>query len=260
MQLKSYSLSANLGYLFTEYGLIEAIVRSSGAGFQAVECQRPYACSPHDLRRVCEDEAIPMLAINTSKGEQGQFGLSALHDAIPQAQQAIDRAVEYAKEINVQYIHIMSGITSDHSAFDTLCQNINYALEKLEGTNVKIIIEPINSYSVPGYFMSSVQRARDVIEKINSDRVGIMFDCFHMLHITGSKEALFKAFKYLKRDIFHIQFASFPDRNEPNKNSFSYPLLFNSFKEEGYSGYFGAEYQPTGHTEDTLEWMRDFQV
>ena len=51
MQLKSYSLSANLGYLFTEYGLIEAIVRSSGAGFQAVECQRPYACSPHDLRR-----------------------------------------------------------------------------------------------------------------------------------------------------------------------------------------------------------------
>jgi hydroxypyruvate isomerase len=36
--------------------------------------------------------------------------------------------------------------------------------------------------------------------------------------------------------------------------------LFNSFKEEGYSGYFGAEYQPTGHTEDTLEWMRDFQV
>ena len=106
MQLKSYSLSANLGYLFTEYDLIEAIVRSSEAGFQAVECQRPYVCSPYDLRRVCEDEAIPMLAINTSKGEKGQFGLSALRDSISQAKQAIDRAVEYAKEINVQQIRV----------------------------------------------------------------------------------------------------------------------------------------------------------
>ncbi len=257
--MKDCALSANLGYLFTEYNLVDAITRAGEAGFQAVECQRPYHVSPRALRQACDDAAIPMLAINTTKGEQGQFGLSALHDAIPQARQAINLAVAYAKEIDVKYIHIVSGITSDANAFDTLCLNIDYAIEMVESTDIQIIIEPINIYSVPGYFMSSVQCARDVIAKINSQKLGIMFDCFHMLHITGSREALLHTYKSLKTDIRHIQFAAFPNRNEPNKNSFSYAHLFSSFLAEGYSGYFGAEYKPTGSTEDSLDWMDDFK-
>ena len=258
--MKDCALSANLGYLFTEYNLVDAIARASEAGFKAVECQRPYHMSPREIRQACEDARCPMLTINTTKGEEGQFGLSALHDAIPQARQAIDLAIDYAKEIDVKYIHIVSGITSDANAFDTLCSNIDYALEMLEGTDVQIIIEPINSYSVPGYFMSTVKRALNVIAKINSQKLGIMFDCFHMLHITGSEKALLNTFKSIKTDVRHIQFAAFPDRNEPNKNSFSYAHLFNNFLAEGYSGYFGAEYKPTGSTEDSLGWMEDFKV
>ncbi len=258
--MPDFALSANLGYLFKEYNLIDAIARSGEAGFRAVECQRPYHISPSDLRLACERAGIPMLVINTARGDQGRFGLSALHDAIPQARQAINQAIAYAKEIDVKYIHIVSGITSAPSAFDTLCLNIDYALEMLEGTKVQILIEPINTYSVPGYFLSTVQRASNVIAKINSDRVGIMFDCFHMLHITGSRKALLETFKSLKANVRHIQFASFPDRNEPNKNTFSYANLFKSFLAEGYSGYFGAEYQPTGLTEASLDWMKDFQI
>lgn len=258
--MKDCALSANLGYLFTEYNLVDAIARAGEAGFKAVECQRPYYMSPSKIRRACEDSGCPMLAINTTKGENGQFGLSAIHDAIPQARQAIDLAIVYAREIDVKYIHIVSGITSEANAFDTLCSNIDYALEMLEGTGIQIIIEPINSHSVPGYFMSTVERALNVIAKINSHKLGIMFDCFHMLHITGSEKALIDTFKSMKKDVRHIQFAAFPDRNEPNKNSFSFAQLFNNLLVEGYSGYFGAEYKPTGLTEDSLDWMEDFKV
>ena len=257
--MKDFALSANLGYLFTEYNLVDAIARAGEAGFKAVECQRPYHVSPRALKQACEDAAIPMLAINTDKGEKGQFGLSALHDAMPQARQAIDLAIAYAKEIDVKYIHIVSGITSDSRAFDTLCLNIDYAIEMVDSTDIQIIIEPINTYSVPGYFMSSVQCARDVITKINSEKLGIMFDCFHMLHITGSREALLYTYDLLKTNIRHVQFAAYPDRNEPSKNSFSYVHLFRSFLANGYSGFFGAEYRPTGSTEVSLDWMEEFK-
>ena len=87
----------------------------------------------------------------------------------------------------------MSGITSGSASFDTLCLNIEYALERLKNTKIEVIIEPINTNSVPGYFMSSPQIALDVVTAVNSDRLGIMFDCFHMLHITGSKIVLWQA-------------------------------------------------------------------
>ena len=256
--MKDYALSANLGYLFTEHPLVDAIARAAEAGFKAVECQRPYHVPAAQVRQACIEAAIPMLAINTAKGEHGQFGLSALPDAIHEARQAIDQAVDYAGEVEAGYIHLVSGITSGSASFDTLCLNIEYALERLKNTKIEVIIEPINTNSVPGYFMSSPQIALDVVTAVNSDRLGIMFDCFHMLHITGSKTALLDAYALLHKKVRHIQFAAFPERNEPNHNPFSYPALFNSFMVSGYDGYFGAEYQPAGSTQASLDWMNEY--
>ena len=100
--MKDCALSANLGYLFTEYNLVDAIARAGEAGFKAVECQRPYHMSPSKIKKACEASGCPMLAINTTKGKKGQFGLSAIHDAIPKARQAIYLAIVYAKEIDVK--------------------------------------------------------------------------------------------------------------------------------------------------------------
>jgi len=258
--LKDYALSANLGYLFTEYTLVEAIKRSAEAGFKAVECQRPYYVPAAKVRQACRAAAIPMLAINTAKGEQGQFGLSALPDAIHEARQAIDQAIDYAVEVEAGYIHLVSGITAGAASFDTLCFNIDYALESLKNTKIEVIIEPINTGSVPGYFMSSPQIALDVVTAVDSERLGIMFDCFHILHITGSKTSLLEAYSLLQKKVRHIQFAAFPNRNEPNHNPFPYPALFDSFIANGYDGYFGAEYQPTGSTLRSLDWMKEYQA
>ena len=257
--MKELSLSANLGYLFTEYSLVDAIARSAEAGFKAVECQRPYDVPASQVRQACEKASIPLLAINTVKGEQGQFGLSALPDAVRQAKNAIDKAIEYGGEADAAYIHLVSGITSGVASLNTFCHNIHYALERLKDTKMQVIIEPINTHSVPGYFLSSPELALDVVNEIDSERLGIMFDCFHMHHITGSKTALLDSYSLLKKDIRPIQFAAFPDRNEPNNNSFSYPALFNSFVADGYNGYFGAEYKPAGRTEDSLDWMCQYR-
>ena len=88
--MKDYALSANLGYLFTEHPLVDAIALAAEAGFKAVECQRPYHVLAAQVRQACIEAAIPMLAINTAKGEHGQFGLSALPDATPQIDHAHD--------------------------------------------------------------------------------------------------------------------------------------------------------------------------
>ena len=161
-------------------------------------------------------------------------------------------------EAEAGYIHLVSGITSGSASFHTLCSNLDYALERLKNTKIEVIIEPINTRSVPGYFMSSPEIALDVVNAVDSNRLGIMFDCFHMLHMTGSKTSLLEAYFLLQRQVRHIQFAAFPDRNEPNYNSFFYPALFDNLIASGYNGYFGAEYKPAGSTEASLDWITQY--
>ena len=70
--------SANLGLLWTDSPLPEAIARAGAAGFGAVELQWPGDVPAAALRRACTEAGLPLLALNTPTGEAGAFGLAAL--------------------------------------------------------------------------------------------------------------------------------------------------------------------------------------
>ena len=93
------AFSANLGFLFGDQPLPEAIRSAHRAGFAAVECHWPYEEDPASLRAALADTGLPMLGLNTARGNvgAGEMGLSALPGREREARAALDRAAAWQR-------------------------------------------------------------------------------------------------------------------------------------------------------------------
>ena len=61
-----------------------------------------------------------------------------------------------------------------------LCQVAKRAAELLEGTDITLLLEPLNTaVDHKGYYLSSSEEAFEIIEEVGSDRVKVLFDIYH---------------------------------------------------------------------------------
>jgi len=250
--------SANLGFLWTDRSLPQAIEAAAAAGFDAVECHWPYDTPTEDVAAALQDTGLNMLGINTSRGnvEAGDAGLSALPNRHAEARAAIDQAIAYAAEISALNVHVMAGIASGAEAHAAFVSNLRYASTAASKHDIGILIEPINPYDMPGYFLNSTGQASDIIAEVGADNVKLMFDCYHVQQIEGD---ICNRLERLKPIIGHIQFASVPDRGAPDHGEINYAHIFGEISRLGYEFPLGAEYKPQSTTEDTLGWLNDLR-
>jgi len=247
--------SANLGLLWADMALPDAIRAAARAGFDAVECHFPYATPPAAVRRALAETGLAMLGLNTRPGDRarGEFGLAALPGREAEARAAIDAAVTYAGEIDAGYVHVMAGRAADPvAARAVLRDNLARALELTEGSGLALLLEPLNPRSVPGYALPSLEAALEVRAALDHPRLGILFDCFH-LQIAGGD--LVNRFREVAPHVGHVQFAGVPDRGEPDTGEVDYRWLLPRLREAGHDAPFGAEYVPRGAVEAGLGWM-----
>ena len=251
--------SANLGFLFTEHSLPDAIVAAKQAGFDAVECHWPYAVNPDDVNAALRETSLCMLGLNTARGDidKGENGLAALSGRQSDAREHIDQAIDYALQTGTKNIHVMAGFAQGNDARNQFLENLSYAVKKISDEPVNLLIEPLNNIDAPGYFLSTTLEAESIIKNIGSEKLTLMFDIYHVQTMQGN---ITRLFDYHRDHIGHIQFASVPDRAAPDtgENNFSY--LFNYIHSQGYTRPFGAEYKPTGNTLDSLAWLKTYKA
>jgi len=246
--------SANLGFLWKDRPLPDAIRAAKAAGFDAVECHWPYDVPAGQVLAALEETGLPMLGLNTSRGdvEGGENGLSALPGREEDARAAIDEALSYASAIGAANIHVMAGFAQGEEAERTFLANLDYACRSAIAHGITILIEPLNHYDAPGYFLSTTEQALRLIETLGAPNLKLMFDCYHVQLMEGDVSNRLK--KHLAH-IGHIQFASVPDRGAPDHGELFYPYLFATIEKLGYDAPLGAEYKPTGSTDESLGWM-----
>lgn len=250
--------SANLGFLWNDLSLPDAIQAAARNGFDAVECHWPYEYDVAEVASALNKSGLTMLGVNTLRGFMGptEFGVSAIAGREPEAQHYIDRAVGYCAAIQAKYIHVMAGIT-DHSAEaeNAFLSNLNYACDRAEAFGLKILIEPINQTDVPDYHLHSLDHALKIQTDLDRDNLKIMFDCYHTQITHGHVLDLLKG---NLPSIGHIQIASVPDRTEPDRGALDYLPIMAWLDDAGYTGYIGAEYKPHGTVEAGLSWMQAY--
>jgi hydroxypyruvate isomerase len=246
--------SANLGFLFRDLALPDAIQAAKRHGFAAVELHWPYDTDASVVAGALAETGLPLLGINTARGDvaAGDFGLSALPGRETEARAAIDQAVEWAVATGCRNIHVMAGKAAGDQAFTTFTGNLRYASETAARHDIGLLIEPLNPRDAPGYFLSDLPAALRVIEATEG-AAKVMFDCYHMQIIQG--DLLGSVTQHADR-IGHIQFAAVPDRSEPDHGEVDYGWLLRAIADAGYSAPFGAEYRPATNS---FAWMERLQ-
>ncbi|MBR9862702.1 MAG: TIM barrel protein [Rhodobacteraceae bacterium] len=248
--------SANLGFLFTELDLPDAIRAAKAAGFEAVECHFPYDTPPEQMRAALSETGLQMLGLNTWPGDRaaGDFGLAARPDRMSEARKEITRAVDYAAAAGIKAVHVMAGRTDDdEAAEDCFRSNLDHACDLAAEQGINVLIEPINTRDVSGYHLSTTDHAEQIIDALERPELKIMFDCYHMQIMQGD---LAKTLERLMPKIGHIQIASVPDRAEPDRGEVDYRWLLQHIDDLGYNGFIGAEYHPQTTTKAGLGWMK----
>ena len=251
--------SANLGFLWQQIELCDAIRAAAAAGFQAVEFHWPYEVDAALVAATLKETKLPLLGLNTRLGdkEAGEFGLSAVPGRQEQAIGYIDEAVSYAVETNCRNIHVMAGKSDASARAEQIYrENLHYACQEASVHGINILIEPINQRDVPGYHLSTIEAAIQTIEAVASPNLKLMFDCYHTQIMQG--DICQRLEKYLDF-IGHVQIAAVPDRAEPDHGELNYPEILSFLDHTGYNGYVGAEYRPRTTTEQGLSWMSAYQ-
>lgn len=246
-------LSANLGFLWRDLSLPDAIRAAKRAGFDAVECHFPYDVPVEEVNEALAETGLPMIGLNTWKGGESEFGLAALPGREADARAAIDQAVDYARAIGCRNIHVMAGKSGPEgeAAFRA---NLGYACE--QAGDITILIEPINDRDVPGYHLSTLEQAAEIVAKLGHPNLKIMADCYHVQIMGGD---LVRRLQEHLAMIGHIQFAAVPSRGRPDAGELDYPWIADALTAMGYDGYLGAEYRPDGATDESLGWMAGIQ-
>ena len=249
--------SANLGFLWTDLALTDAIKAAAAFGFDAVECHWPFDVPSKSVDSTLKGIGLPMVSLNTRRGnlEAGDFGIAAVPGREAQARSYIREAIKYAQEVDAYSVHVMAGRT-DHGEASEDCfrDNLIYASELAESHNVTILIEPINRNDVKGYHLAYVEDAVETIEATKCENIKLMFDCYHVSITQGDTVKLIRD---NIEHIGHIQIAAVPDRGEPDSGVLEYREVFLALEEVNYDGFIGAEYRPRNGTAEGLGWLKE---
>lgn len=242
--------------MFTELPFMRRFAAAADAGFKGVEFLFPYEHDPADIRAALDSAGLTQALFNISAGRfnAGERGFAAIPDAQPLFRRHLAQALDYAAIIKPDHIHIMSGITHDPEARETLIENLRLATA--HAPRQSFVIEPINSRDMPGYFLNNVDQAAAIIAAVDAPNLGLQLDLYHCQITHGDLITRIRTLAPITR---HIQIAGVPDRHEPDGGEFDMHRLMDVLDATGYAGWAGCEYHPENTTLSGLGWFERYR-
>ena len=251
--------AANLSFLFNEVPFLDRFAAAADAGFSAVEFMFPYEWPAEELIARLDLHKLKLVLFNAAQGDwaAGERGIAALPGREAQFESAISLALDYAEVLGTRLIHVMAGL--DHHGADraTLIGNLQRASEAAARGQVTLVIEPINTRDMPGYFLNRTHQALAILREVGRANVGLQFDLYHR-HIMDGDVA--RGLDEVRDFVRHMQAASPPDRGEPDQGELDYRSLFDLIDASGYTGHVGLEYKPRNGTVAGLSWAKQLGV
>ena len=251
--------AANLTMLFNEVPFLERFALAKTGGFKAVEFLFPYEFDAQEIKSALDNNALKLVLHNLPAGDwsAGERGIACLPDRVAEFRSGVAKAIEYAAILEVPQLNCLAGKApagSDPKVLhDTFVSNLQYAASELKKVGLKLLIEPINTFDIPGFYLNFTSQALSILDEVGADNACVQYDIYHAQRMEGELAATMQ--KHLAR-IGHIQLADNPGRNEPGTGEINYSFLFKHLERIGYSGWIGCEYKPATTTEAGLGWLQ----
>jgi hydroxypyruvate isomerase len=247
--------------LFGDLSFLDRFAAAKNAGFTAVEYLFPYPYQAGVLRQLLDDHQLLQVLHNLPAGNwsMGERGIACLAGREEEFRAGIDQAIEYATVLRCNRVNCLAGILppgADASrAREVLLRNLTYAAARLRAARIRLLIEPINTHDIPGFFLSGTNQALEIIDAVGSDNLFLQYDIYHMHIMEGDVTATIS--RALPR-IAHMQLADVPGRHEPGTGDIPYDEVLRFIDAAGYTGWIGCEYVPKAGTVEGLQWAKPY--
>lgn len=251
--------AANLTMLFTEHPFLDRFEQAAKADFKAVEFLFPYAWPAEEIRRRLDAHKLELVLHNLPAGDwdAGERGIACHPDRVSEFREGVAKAIAYAKVLGVPQLNCLVGKVPDGVSADVLrktaVDNLRFAAAGLKAAGLRLLIEPINTFDIPGFYLRGTAQALSLLDEVGADNAFVQYDIYHMQRMEGELAATLQ--KQLAR-IGHVQLADNPGRNEPGTGEINYAFLFAHLDRIGYDGWIGCEYKPATTTQAGLGWRQ----
>jgi 2-dehydrotetronate isomerase len=253
--------AANLSMLYPEHAFLDRFAAAAADGFEAVEYLFPYEHEAAELARRLQAHGLEQVLFNAPPGrfEAGERGIACLPGREDEFRAGIAQALGYAQALACPRVHVMAGLVppeADRSALRaTYLGNLAWAAAEAAPRGVDVLIEPINTRDIPGYFLNRQAEAHAIVDEVGVDNLKVQMDLYHLQIVEG--DVAMKLRRYLPTGkVGHLQIAGVPLRHEPDQGELNHDYLFEVIDELGYAGWIGCEYRPVGSTSAGLDWLK----
>jgi hydroxypyruvate isomerase len=254
--------SANLSFLFTELPFLDRFGAAAKAGFEAVEYVSPYEHDARVIARRLGDCGLTQALFNLPLGnyEAGERGIAILPGREQEFRDGVHRALDYAEALGCTRLNCLAGVAPpdvDRGVLEgTFIENLAFATDAARRCGAKLLIEPINTRDMPGFFLNRTGDALRLMSRVKSDNLYLQADIYHMQVMEGDLARRLEAAMPL---IAHVQIADNPGRHEPGTGEINYAFLLPLIDRLGYQGWIGCEYRPLATVEAGLAWMAPYR-
>ncbi|HYG23743.1 MAG TPA: hydroxypyruvate isomerase [Verrucomicrobiae bacterium] len=252
--------AANLTMLFTEAPFMERFALARRAGFTYVEYLLPYSYEAKDLKAQLRENGLQQVLFNLPCGDwtAGDRGIAAHPGRKDEFRAGVEKAISYAKALGVARLNCLAGKRTsgftEEQHWETLASNVQYAAEALRSDGLTLLVEAINHYDIPDFFLHRTEQVLKLIDQVKQPNVLMQYDIYHAQREEGEITATLR--RNISR-IGHIQVADNPGRNQPGTGEINFPFLFKELETLSYDGYIGLEYVPKGPSGDSFGWMNE---
>lgn len=254
---------ANINWLFREHDFSDRIAAAGEAGFSAVEFYHTEGTDPVTVVKKAAEAGVKISLFNCWIGDffEGGPGLSGVPGREQEFRQAVDQVCAFGAAVGgdagIQIGQsLVPGGIGRQQCFDVYLENLQYASAKLADVNCRVMIEPMNTVDFPNILIADVATALQAIAKAGVGNLYLQFDCYHEAMNGGD---VVTSIQRYYQQIKHFQFADVPGRGEPGTGKLDMQQIFRTLDELGYDKWVGAEYQPTGSSDESLDWLREYR-
>jgi hydroxypyruvate isomerase len=250
--------AANLSMLFTEHPFLERFARAREAGFQAVEFLFPYEFDTAAIARELRRTNLEQVLFNLPAGDfaAGDRGMANDPRRVEEFRDGVKRGLAIAAELEAGRLNCLAGLRLDDvpedAQFATLVENLRYAADAAAAVGVRQVVEPLNAFDAPGYFLPTPESGFALVEAVAHPNLSLQYDVYHSQRMSGNLAATIATRIGL---IGHVQIADSPDRHEPGTGEINYPFVLKALDDAGYDGWVSLEYRPLVDTESSLQWL-----
>jgi hydroxypyruvate isomerase len=171
--------------------------------------------------------------------------------------------LELAQRWHIPLLICFSG-SRDGLAGEVGIENTALGLSRVAGAaedaGVTLVLELLNSkVDHPDYQCDRTAWGLEVIERVGSPRVRLLYDIYHMQVMEGD---LIRTIQSHHGAFAHYHVAGNPGRHEPDRSQeLSYPAIYEAIAATGFDGYVGMEYFPRGGPMESLRAaLEDFRA